>query len=142
MLTIVPVSAILFLSCRNEDCFTPPEPVLFEFVNSADENLLQNGIIDISKIVVQENAGNSNFTKVNLTETAEKKVRLNNVGWFDGTKNYSVILILPNEIKQFDFAVNSTKINADCATYSTNEINFTNINTTKINNYSYKIIVN
>lgn len=131
-------SALLLLNCK-DDCYTPPEPTVFEFVNSSGENLIQNGTLTSSKIVVQQDNGNGNFAGIEVEVRGDKKVLLKNVGLFEGTKNYNVYLTT-NPVKTFNFRISSAQRTGDCEGYQIDGLTVENISSTSENGY-YKIIV-
>lgn len=78
---------LLFISCE-KDCYNAPQPIVFEFTNSNNENLITNGTL--TSYSVQD----ENNVNVELTKTSENRVILENVGAYNGTKNINFILIL------------------------------------------------
>jgi hypothetical protein len=61
-------------------CYNAPQPIVFEFVNSNDENLITKGTLT-SYSIAEENQ-----TGIQLTKTSDDKVILENVGAYNGTK--------------------------------------------------------
>lgn len=124
------VMALLFTSC-GKDCYNAPQPIVFEFVNSNDENLITNGSLS-SYSIVEENQ-----TGVQLTKTSDDKIILENVGAYNGTKNYK----FSSPIKNFNFSIQSSEFKGGCDGYQINKLTFTgvNIDVTDENGY-YKII--
>src|SRR5690606_10582545 len=86
------ISAIL-LSCTEDECFTPPENIVFEFADSSGNNLIQNGVLDSSKILVQQNDGNGTTIPIKILIREDDKVSIEGLGWSEGTKNYDVYLL-------------------------------------------------
>lgn len=132
-------TTVFLYSCNEEDCFTPPENIVFEFVNSSGENLIQNGTLDNSKIIVQHNEGNGNSTGINVKIGEDYKISLKDIGWNDGNKIYDVYL-LTDPVKVFNFKVKSSRIKGKCSGYKIDDFEIENINVTKESGY-YKIIV-
>ncbi len=124
------IIAIIFTAC-GEDCYNAPQPIVFEFVNSSDENLITNGTLN-SYSIVEENQ-----TGVQLTKTSDDKIILENVGAYNGTKNYK----FSSNIKIFDFSIQSSDFKGGCDGYQINKLTFTgvNIDVTDEKGY-YKII--
>ena len=133
------ITSIITFSCNEDDCFTPPENVVFEFVNALGENLIENGTLNKSNIIIQQNEGNGNLTGINTKIREDNRVSLENVGWFEGTKDYDVYLTT-NPVKTFNFKVISSKITGKCSGYKIENLQIQNINSTTENGY-YKIIV-
>lgn len=129
--------SLIQLSCR-DDCFTPPEKVVFEFVDSTGVNLISSGVLNESKIVIQQINGNGTIkVKTNIVEN--NKIGLENVGWYDGTQNYNVILNL-DPIRIFKFKVESSKLYGDCTGFKIDNVFIEDINSSHESGY-YKIVV-
>ncbi|SFN90475.1 hypothetical protein SAMN05421741_11362 [Paenimyroides ummariense] len=114
-LYINPIATSLF-NCEAENCFTPPEPTVFEFENDDGDNLIARGILTKGKIVIQQNLGNENRLGINVHITKDNKAQLENVSWFDGTRNDTAYIILYS-LKTFNFTVTSSKIKNNCSGY-------------------------
>lgn len=124
---------LFFISC-SKDCYKAPEPIIFEFINTAGENLIQNG--SLTQFAISED-NNSNITPgVQLTKTNDNKIILERVGSFDGTKNYKFY----STIKFFNFSIESSKATDGCDGYQIRGVDFKNITATKEGNY-YRIIL-
>ena len=132
-------TSLILLNCSEDDCFTPPENVVFEFVNVSGENLLQNGTLDKSKIIIQQNDGNGNLIGIKTNIREDNKISLEGVGWSESSKDYDVYLTM-NPIKTFRFKITSSKITGKCSGYKIDNIQIEDINSTSENGY-YKIIV-
>jgi hypothetical protein len=78
---------MLFISCE-KDCYNAPQPIVFEFTNSNNENLITNGSLTTYSVQDENNAN------VQLTKTSDDKVIVENVGAYNGTKIINFILIL------------------------------------------------
>ena len=130
---------ILVFSCRNEECFTPPENIVFEFVNSSGENLIQNGTLDQSKIRIQQDNRDGNTVVIKSTIREDHKISIQDLGFYEGTKSYEVYLII-DPVKKFNFTVTSSKIMGKCSGYIIDKLLIENIDSKKENGY-YKIVV-
>ncbi|QBA21415.1 hypothetical protein EU348_09500 [Chryseobacterium indologenes] len=108
--------ALLFISCE-KDCYNPPLPVIFEFVNSNNENLITNGTLTTYSVQDENNVG------VQLSKTSENRILLENVGAFNGTKNYKFY----SNIKDINFSIQSSEFNGGCDGYQINKLTFTGI---------------
>jgi hypothetical protein len=111
------VMAFIFTAC-GDDCYNAPQPIVFEFVNSNDENLITNGTLS-SYSVVEENQ-----TGIQLTKTSDDKIILENVGAYNGTKNYK----FSSNIKVFNFSIQSSEFKGGCDGYQINKLTFTGVN--------------
>lgn len=132
------VSAVFLQNCKG-DCYTAPEPTVFEFVNASGENLIQNGTLTSASIVVQQDNGNGNLAGINVEVREDNRIVLRNVGLFDGTRNYNVYLTT-NPVKTFNFKISSDPLTGDCEGYKITGLTIENIPWSADNGY-YKIIV-
>lgn len=125
------VMAFLFTACA-EDCYNAPLPVVFEFVNSNDENLIANGTLTVYSIQDENNVS------LQLTKTDDNKVILEKVGAYNGTKNYTFY----SSFKVFDFSIQSSEFKGGCDGYQINKLTFTgvDIDVTDEKGY-YKIVL-
>ncbi|WP_435525084.1 hypothetical protein [Chryseobacterium indoltheticum] len=108
--------AFVFTSC-GEECYNAPQPIVFEFVNSNDENLIANGTLTLYNIQDENN------TSIQLTKTDDNKVVLENVGAYNGTKNYTFY----SNVKVFGFSIESSEFKGGCDGYQINKLTFTGI---------------
>ncbi|MCD1117716.1 hypothetical protein [Chryseobacterium turcicum] len=125
--------SLIIISCK-KDCYTAPEKVVFEFVNSAGENLIQNG--SLTTYSIMRKTGQDSYTSVELTQTDDHKVILKKVGSFSGTQEYR-FTAAPNI---FFFSIKSSHVTTDCDGYQIDDINFETVSATKENGY-YKILL-
>lgn len=122
---------LFVLTACGEECYNAPQPVVFEFVDANDNNLISNGTIDPFSIKDENQVG------IQLTKTDDGKVILENVGAFNGTKNY----IFSSPIKTFDFSIESSEFKGGCNGYQIKKLTFTGIGIdVKDENGEYKII--
>lgn len=121
---------LLFTAC-GEDCYNAPQPVVFEFVNADGENLIANGTLTTFAIQDENHVG------VQLTKTSDNRVLLENVGAYDGTKNYKFY----SNVKLFDFSIQSSEFNSGCDGFQINKLTFTGVGIdVKDENGYYQII--
>ncbi|WES98057.1 hypothetical protein P2W68_00225 [Chryseobacterium arthrosphaerae] len=106
----------LFISCE-KDCYNAPQPIVFEFTNSNNENLITNGTL--TSYSVQD----ENNVNVELTKTSDNRVILENVGAYNGTKKYKFY----SNIKNLDFSIQSSEFNGGCDGFQINKLTFTGI---------------
>ncbi|MGI9649841.1 membrane lipoprotein lipid attachment site-containing protein [Chryseobacterium sp. RLHN22] len=122
---------ILLTAC-GEDCYNPPLPIVFEFVDSNGENLITNGTLTTYTI------NEENQTGIELSKTDDDKILLENVGAYNGTKNYNFF----SNIKNFDFSIESSEFKGGCDGYQINKLTFTGIDIDVIDaNGYYKIVL-
>ncbi|MDH6253269.1 hypothetical protein M2347_002996 [Chryseobacterium sp. H1D6B] len=124
------IMAFVFTAC-GDDCYNAPQPIVFEFVNADNENLITNGTL--SNFSVSE----ENQTGIQLTKTSDDKVILENVGAYNGTKNYTFY----SNVKNFNFSIQSSEFKGGCDGYQINKLTFkgVGIDVTDEKGY-YKII--
>lgn len=132
ILLLFSLTFILF-SCK-EDCYTHPDSVVFEFVNSHGENLIQNG--SLPTFSIQEEVLNGVSAGVQLTKTDDHKVKLERVGSFNGTKNYRFF----SAIRFFDFSIRSSPVTTECDGFQIDHIEFDSISSTKEDKF-YRIVL-
>lgn len=128
--------SLFAISCDRKECFTPPEPLVFELVNTAGENLIANGDLVSGKFTVQKDLGNGNFQGMQISVREDKKLVISNVGFIEGIENYQFI----SEIKLFHFKVTSARISNDCGGYTIKSIDFQNLETSRQSGY-YRIVL-
>ena len=123
--------AFIFTAC-GDDCYNAPQPIVFEFVNSNNENLIANGTLTTYSIQDENHIG------IQLTKTSDNMVILENVGAYNGTKNYTFY----SNIKIFDFSIQSSEFKGGCDGYQINKLTFkgVGIDVTDEKGY-YKIVL-
>ncbi|MDQ1162645.1 hypothetical protein QE422_003013 [Chryseobacterium sp. SORGH_AS 447] len=124
------IITLLFTAC-GEDCYNAPQPIAFKFVNANNENLITNGTLT-NYSVKEENQKN-----IQLTKTDEDLLILENVGAYNGTKNYT----FTSNVKNFTFTIQSSEFKGGCDGYQINKLTFTGVGIdVKDENGYYKII--
>ena len=120
------------LTACGDDCYNPPQPIVFEFVDANDENLITNGTLNPFSVSDENQAG------IQLTKTDDGKVILENVGAYNGTKNYTFY----SPVKVFDFSIQSSEFKGGCDGYQINKLTFKGVGIdVKDENGYYKIIL-
>ncbi|RKS97868.1 putative periplasmic lipoprotein [Chryseobacterium defluvii] len=123
--------AFIFTAC-GDDCYNAPQTIVFKFVDANGENLIANGTLS-SYSIQEENQGT-----IQLTKTTDNMIILENVGAYNGTKNYT----FSSNIKAFDFSIQSSEFDSGCEGYQINKLTFTGIGIdVKDENGYYKIIL-
>lgn len=122
----------LVLTACGDDCYNAPQTIAFKFVDSNDENLITNGTLTAYSISDENQVG------VQLTKTSEDLVILENVGAYNGIKNYK----FSSNIKIFNFAIHSSEFKGGCDGFQINKLTFTGVGIdVKDENGYYKIIL-
>ncbi|MET3538332.1 putative periplasmic lipoprotein [Chryseobacterium limigenitum] len=125
------VMAFVFTAC-GDDCYNAPQTIAFEFVNADGENLVTNGTLAPFSISDENQIG------VQLTKTSDDRIILENVGAYNGTKNYTFY----SNLKVFDFSIQSSEFKGGCDGYQINKLTFkgVGIDVTDEKGY-YKIVL-
>ncbi|MEI7488638.1 MAG: hypothetical protein WCJ72_14750 [Chryseobacterium sp.] len=125
------VMAFIFTAC-GDDCYNAPQTIAFEFVDADGENLVANGTLAPFSISDENQIG------VQLTKTSDDRIILENVGAYNGTKNYTFY----SNLKVFDFSIQSSEFKGGCDGYQINKLTFkgVGIDVTDEKGY-YKIIL-
>lgn len=110
------ILTLVLISC-GEECYNAPQPIVFEFVNANNENLIANGSLG-TFYIKDENQAN-----IPLTTTDNHKVILENVGVYNGVKNYKFY----SSVRNFDFSIESSEYKGGCDGYQINKLTFTGI---------------
>lgn len=123
--------AFVFTAC-GDDCYNAPQTIAFEFVNADGENLVTNGTLAPFSISDENQIG------VQLTKTSDDRIILENVGAYNGTKNYTFY----SNLKVFDFSIQSSEFKGGCDGYQINKLTFkgVGIDVTDEKGY-YKIVL-
>lgn len=123
--------AFVFTAC-GDDCYNAPQTIAFEFVDADGENLVTNGTLAPFSISDENQIG------VQLTKTSDDRIILENVGAYNGTKNYTFY----SNLKVFDFSIQSSEFKGGCDGYQINKLTFkgVGIDVTDEKGY-YKIIL-
>ncbi|WP_449398690.1 hypothetical protein [Chryseobacterium wanjuense] len=107
---------LLFTAC-GDDCYNAPQPIVFQFVDSNDENLIANGSLTAYSVQDENHVG------VQLTKTEDNMVILENVGAYNGTKKYTFY----SNLKVFDFTIQSSEFKGGCDGFQINKLTFTGV---------------
>ena len=110
------ILTLVLISC-GEECYNAPQPIVFEFVNANNENLIANGSLG-TFYIKDENQAN-----VPLTTTDDQKVILENVEVYNGVKNYKFY----SSVRNFYFSIESSEYKGGCDGYQINKLTFTGI---------------
>lgn len=124
-------------SCHKQGCFISPEQTVFELVNTNGKNVIENGTLPFSDVLISEDAGNGTFIGMHYNLTKDKKISVEELGWYNGTKKYR--FFTPDTT--FNLSVKSSKIaSSGCNSFRIDEVTFLNITGSKENDF-YKIII-
>lgn len=119
------------LTACGDECYNAPQPIVFEFVDENNENLITNGTLNPFSI------SDDNQVGIQLTKTDDGKIILENVGAYNGIKNYTFY----SSVRVFDFSIQSSEFKGGCDGYQINKLTFKGIAIdVKEENGYYKII--
>lgn len=111
--------AILTLNgCNKEcnECFTPPQPLLFELVSQeSGDNLISNGTYTSNEIEIV-NQSNKQSVEFSIAQNeGADLLNINTIGWETETINY--LITAKNEFL-FTLQLNAERISEDCCSYT------------------------
>jgi len=106
---IVAFLYLTMVACKKKDCFTPPELVVFEFVNLEGKNLITTGQLHKDNFEFRQELGNRENKLVEYEIRNDDRVILPKVGWTEGFIQYKFL----STIKSFPFTINTTR-NQNC----------------------------
>lgn len=106
----------LMISC-GDDCYNPPQPILFEITDGNKNNLLTNGTLAPYSVTDED------MKMVPLTTTDDGKLLLENVGAFEGSRKFQ----FKSSVRNFDFTVESKKFDTGCTGFQIKKLTFTGI---------------
>ncbi|TXD84827.1 hypothetical protein ESY86_03795 [Subsaximicrobium wynnwilliamsii] len=118
---IISLFLILSLqSCNTDDCgdcFTPPQPFLFELVDkSTGENAFTNGTYEPQQLNILDSITTAPVEYEFISENNVNLIQLNTIGWKTETVNLS-FEISGNQI--FNFYVDATRKKENCCSFTT-----------------------
>lgn len=135
-----PLLAILLLAdCERSECFTPPSPVVLEFLDTNGQNLIQNGRLKTEDIRVQLADGHIAQPELRTELGQYNRVQIHGVGWADGTINFKVQLNLIQPVV-FGLGITSAPVPGKCGGRVIQDVQISQIQSVKEQGY-YKIIV-
>ncbi|MBD1422557.1 hypothetical protein [Sphingobacterium chuzhouense] len=102
---IVACLCLSITACEKKDCFTPPAPVVFEFVDAEGKNLITTGQLHKDNFELREELGNRENELVEYKIREDDRVLLPEVGWSEGVIQYKFL----STIKSFSFLVKARK---------------------------------
>lgn len=112
------LALIIFISCKEKcnECFTPPQPILFEFVNQTeDSNLISNGTYTSKDIKVIDKQNNQSKEFSIISDGDNDLVSINTIGWSTETIHYD---ITAKDKPIFTLKLNAERITEDCCSHT------------------------
>ena len=103
-------------ACGN-DCYNAPLPIIFEFVDVNNVNLITNGTLNNFSIK------DENQVVIQASKTDDDKIILENVGEYNGTKKYTFY----SSVKTFNFSIQSSEFKGGCDGFQINKLTFTGV---------------
>lgn len=124
---LIAIISFLFIACSVDDsytCFTPPQEVVLELVDTQGQNLFENGTLNVDEIKIYEILEDGELkSHSNPIIKYNYRISIPGLGWFDGTKNYR----FQSPLRDFDFSVVSHKLTGNCGGNVIDEINFSGV---------------
>lgn len=132
------------IDCTGYDCFTPPEPFIFELLDkNTKENLFSNGTLDSTQIEVLDTLTNNSVDFKFLTEDSINVVVIYGIGWQLDRKAVDVVLrVSGTDI--VNVYVDSETLSEECCTFvKYYEVKIGNANYTQDKDSGwYQVLVN
>ncbi len=133
---LIVFSVFLLQSCKvdcNQNCFTPPEPFVFELVDSiSKENLFTNQTYHANDITVVNLATTKVVSHSFISENNKNLIQINTIGW--KTEQVTLVIKIADETI-FSFFVDAERLDGDCCS-------FTKYNQITIREVSYSFSTN
>ena len=111
------VALFITQSCMEEcgECFTPPEPFVFEIVDKeTGENLFTNGTFSSDDIQLKDVSNQSKiFTFIDEDEI--NLIQINSIGWETNQFHYALSV---NDQLIFNLQVDAERKNEDCCSFT------------------------
>lgn len=102
--------------CNCDECFSPPEPFVFEIVDkSTGENLFTNGTYDPDQLQVVKASDNMHVEFSFNRENNVNLLQINSIGW--ETEAADLLIKVGNEII-FELIVDAERVSEDCCTFT------------------------
>lgn len=120
---IITCLCLSITACKKNDCFTPPEPVVFEFVNAEGKNLITTGQLHKNNFEFREELGDRENKLVAYDIRSDDRVILPKVAWTEGFIRYKFL----STIKSFPFTVKTSK-NQNCGGTIIEELKLDDVN--------------
>ncbi len=115
----------------NADCTTPPEPLIFQFIDKdSGENLFSNGTYDSKQELIVINLKTAKEIQLStLTSENRYSVSINSIGWNTENISYAIVFFNKNYIN-FTLNVDAQRISGKCS--------YTKYNSVEIKNAEYE----
>ncbi|WP_343617732.1 hypothetical protein [Flavobacterium sp.] len=133
------------LGCTNDnvDCTTPPEPLIFQFIDKdSGENLFSNGTFDSKQELIIIDLKTARHIQVStLTSENAYSLSIGNIGWNSENISYGILFFNKNYI-YFTLNVDAQRITEKCSYTKYNSVEIKNLEYQYDNNTGiYKIFI-
>ncbi|WP_312553447.1 hypothetical protein [Empedobacter brevis] len=129
--------AVLSASCNDDDCYSEPEQITFELLNSKNENLIANGTLTLSDIFIYEEVDENTKLGISKNRIENNYLIINpEISRFNGTKKY---VFITTTSSKFNFDISSSSVK-NCKGYTIDTIAFYPVEAKKEKTV-YKIIL-
>lgn len=134
------LSVLVLFSCSNDDCYTPSENIIFEFVNENDENLIENGFINSSSVAINKIIDENRMIGIMGNRIENNQLVLNSsISRYDGSQ-YFMLILNTKPAKLLYFHIVSSKVQK-CNAYNINDVFFDDVKFYKQDVTHYKIVL-
>ncbi|WP_300675221.1 hypothetical protein [Soonwooa sp.] len=116
------LAIVLFLiSCRHDgyDCFTNPQPVILNLVDSKGHNLIETNELKVSDLKITSQKSDYKPT-VNLQEIQNHYIAVGGTGWYNGAEKFDI----STPFKNFTIKVISKELTGKCSGYVIEKVDF------------------
>ncbi|MDF0717869.1 hypothetical protein PY092_17020 [Muricauda sp. 334s03] len=131
-LTLIVTFLFVLLACKEDcnECFTPPQPLLFELIGlETGANLISNGTYSSNDIKVVDQSNNQALEFSIVQDGDIDLININSIGWESEAVNYQIIA---SDNLIFSLQVNAERITEGCCSY-------TKFTTIEISHSNYEI---
>jgi len=134
------LNVLVLFSCSNDDCYTPSENIIFEFVNENDENLIENGFINSSSFGINKIIDENRMIGIMGNRIENNQLVLNSsISRYDGPQ-YFMLILNTKPAKLLYFHIVSSKVQ-ECNAYNIHDVVFHDVKFYKQDVTHYKIVL-
>lgn len=106
---------IIYSSCDNCSdvaCFTPPQPFIFNFVDSTGVNVFETGTYSINDLELTDNKTGD---RISYDIIEDQFLRIHSIGWESEEIDYSFSL---KNLDNINFTVNAERLPGKCCNFT------------------------
>lgn len=98
-------------NCSDVACFTPPQPFIFNFVDSNDVNVFASERYTTNELSIKDN---NTETCINYEVIDTHLIQINSIGWATEMADYTLNLGQETDI---NITATTLEVNQDCCTF-------------------------